>query len=108
MKKDITCEALTTLLYLDIAYFFLMLTSLNKYEWMLDSGDTICNIPRVDFDIRCMQAIFSFFLLALPLCIRLIKNIVFHEYCKLSFTLITLVLLLSYGGWLFFFRYYFC
>lgn len=108
MKKDIICEFITTLLYLSMSYFVFIFTSINKYDWMLASGDTICTIPRTAFDIRVMQASVSFFFLGLPLFIRLIKNIVFHEWCKLLFTVITLSLLLSYGGWLFFVRYYFC
>jgi hypothetical protein len=50
----------------------------------------------------------SFLILSTPLFIRLIKNIIFHEHIKLSFTVLTLVLLMIYICWLFLGRYYWC
>lgn len=108
MKKDIVVELITSLLYVAISAIFLGFTASSKYEGLLRPGESICSVPYYSFEARVTYAIVSFCILAIPLFIRLVKNIIFHEYTKLAFTIFTLILLMLYTGWLYFGRYYWC
>lgn len=108
MKKDIIIELITSLLYVAISGLFLECTASSKYEFLLQPGESICSVPYNSFETRVMCGVVSFFILTLPLFIRLVKNIIFHEYTKLAFTILTLILLMLYTGWIFFGRYYWC
>ncbi|WP_277950134.1 YjeO family protein [Pectobacterium zantedeschiae] len=94
--------------YFVFAYFVMGLLSINKYDWMIESGDSVCSIPHQSLSNRILQAGVSALLLIIPLFIALVRNIFIKNRYKITYYIVGILCVILYGGWLFFGRFFLC
>ncbi|MEF4325309.1 DUF2645 family protein [Escherichia coli] len=96
------------LLYILLTYWLIdAFFAFNKYDWMLESGDNICSTPSVSGEDRILQTMIAAFFLLTPLIIILRKLFV-REMFEFWLYVISLVICLVCGWWLFWGRFIFC
>ena len=68
------------LLYIMLTYWLIdSFFAFNKYDWMLESGGTICSIPSVSGGDRILQAMIAAFFLLTPLIILILRKLFMRE-----------------------------
>ncbi|RZN37469.1 DUF2645 family protein [Escherichia sp. E2593] len=80
----------------------------NEYDWMLESGDNICNIPSVSGEERILQAVIAAFFLLTPLIIIILRKLFVREMFEFWLYVFSLVICLVCGWWLFWGQLIFC
>ncbi|EMX1423689.1 DUF2645 family protein [Escherichia coli] len=96
------------LLYIMLTYWLIdAFFAFNKYDWMLESGDNVCSTPSVSGEDRILQTMIAAFFLLTPLIIILRKLFV-REMFEFWLYVISLVICLVCGWWLFWGRFIFC
>lgn len=82
--------------------------SINKYDWMLKAGDSVCSIPHQSFSNRVLQAGIAAFFLITPLLIALLRNLYLGNLYKTGYYAAIIMGITLYGGWIFFGRFVVC
>ncbi|PWD71440.1 DUF2645 family protein [Pectobacterium versatile] len=108
ISKAKIVDAISMAGYFVFAYFALELLSISKYDWMMESGDSICSIPHQSLSNRTLQAGVAALFLLTPLLIALLRNIYMKNIYKTVYYTIGVLCITLYGGWLFFGRFALC
>ncbi|WP_051588703.1 MULTISPECIES: DUF2645 family protein [unclassified Serratia (in: enterobacteria)] len=108
MDKEKVIDIISMLGYFVLAYFSIELFSINKYDWMMDVGDTVCSIPHQSLSNRTLQASIAAFFLVTPLLIALLRNIYIRNRYKTWLYTSGILGVTIYGGWMFFGRFIWC
>lgn len=94
--------------YFAFAALAIEFLSLNKYDWMLEPGDSVCSIPHQSFSHRIFQAAIAALFLITPLLIALLRNIYIGNRYMTRFYAAGILGVVLYGGWIFFGRFILC
>ncbi|MTD28695.1 DUF2645 family protein [Erwinia sp. J316] len=108
IHKDKVLDLLSMLGYSVFVYLAIELLSINKYDWMLQPGDSICSIPHQSIGNRILQAGIAAFFLITPLLIALIRNFYIGNRYKTRYYFAGVIGVAAYGGWMFFGRFLVC
>ncbi|WP_409160857.1 DUF2645 family protein [Pectobacterium sp. B2J-2] len=101
ISKEIILDAISMVGYFAFAYFSLELFSINKYNWMMASGDSVCNIPHQSFSNRILQTGLAALFLITPLFIALARNFYMRNLYKTAYYMVGILCITLYGSWLF-------
>lgn len=102
ISKEKIVDAISMVGYFVFAYFALELFSINKYDWMMESGDSICSIPHQSLSHRTLQAGVAALFLLTPLLIALARNIYMKNRYKTVYYTAGILCVTLYGVWIFF------
>ncbi|MCL6361809.1 DUF2645 family protein [Pectobacterium polaris] len=108
ISKEKIVDAISMAGYVVFAYFAMGLLSINKYDWMMESGDSICSIPHQSLSNRILQAGVAALFLLTPLLIALARNIYMKNLYKTVYYTVGILCVTLYGGWFFFGRFALC
>lgn len=108
MKKEKIIDLLTMAGYFAFSWFAIEFFSINKYDWLLASGENLCSIPRQSLNNRILQASIAAFFLISPLLIALLRNLYIGNRYKVGYYSCGIVAVALYGGWVFFGRFLLC
>ncbi|EFG3191755.1 DUF2645 family protein [Escherichia coli] len=109
MLKKQLLSIFEALLYIMLTYWLIdAFFAFNKYDWMLESGDDICSIPSVSGEDRILQAMIAAFFLLTPLIIIILRKLFVREMFEFWLYVISPVICLVCGWWLFWGRFIFC
>lgn len=87
--------------YFVLVYLCMLIVNTGDYDWMLEPGDSICNLPQDPDDIRDVTAPLFLFLMGTPLLIALIRDIIFKDVFKTILYGFGLVVFVAYWWWSF-------
>ncbi|AIA69199.1 YjeO family protein [Pectobacterium atrosepticum] len=108
ISKEKVVDAISMVGYFVFAYVVMELLSINKYDWMMESGDSICSIPHQPLSNRILQAGVAALLLITPLFIALARNLFIKNRYKIAYYIAGILCIALYGGWLFLGRFALC
>ncbi len=108
MDKEKVIDVISMLGYFVFAYFSIEFFSINKYDWMMEAGDTVCSIPHQSLSNRTFQAALAALFLITPLLIALLRNIYIRNRYRSWFYAVGILWVAAYGGWVFFGRFAMC
>ncbi|WP_350315821.1 YjeO family protein [Pectobacterium aroidearum] len=108
IRKGNIVDVIAMVGYFLFAYFIMELLSINKYDWMMEPGDSICSIPHQPFRNRTLQAGAAALFLVTPLLIALARNLYMKNRYKTVYYMVGILCVTVYGGWLFFGRFALC
>ncbi|MDX6917533.1 DUF2645 family protein [Pectobacterium carotovorum] len=108
ISKENIVDVISMVGYLAFAYFSLELFSINKYDWMIEPGDSVCSILHQSFSNRLLQAGLAALFLITPLFIALARNLYMRNRYKTVYYMVGILCVTLYGGWLFFGRFALC
>ncbi|TBR63819.1 MULTISPECIES: DUF2645 family protein [unclassified Escherichia] len=109
MLKKKLLSIFEALLYIMLTYWLIdAFFAFNEYDWMLESGDNICNIPSVSGEERILQAVITAFFLLTPLIIIILRKLFVREMFEFWLYVFSLVICLVCGWWLFWGQLIFC
>ena len=94
--------------YFVLVYLCMQLFSSSEYDWMLEPGESICNLPPDPDDTRDITAPLSLLFLGVPLLIALIRDIIFKDIFKVVLYAFGLTTLIVYWWWSFWGQYSAC
>ncbi|MBN3125526.1 YjeO family protein [Pectobacterium brasiliense] len=108
ISKEKIVDVISMAGYVVFAYFVMGLLSINKYDWMMESGDSICSIPHQSLSNRTLQAGVAALFLLTPLFIALARNIYMKNRYKTVYYTAGILCVTLYGGWIFFGQFALC
>lgn len=108
VDKEKVIDVFSMLGYFVFAYFSIEFFSINKYDWMMEAGDSVCSIPHQSLSNRTFQAGLAALFLITPLLIALLRNIYIGNRYKVWFYTVGILGIAIYGGWVFFVRFAMC
>lgn len=94
--------------YFTIAWLFIEYFNISEYEWMRESGDSVCNIPRVQDDGSDIIAPLFLLLFGAPLLIALTRDIIRRDIFKTTLYAVGLIAILVHDWWSFWGQYSAC
>lgn len=98
MLKKKLLSIFEALLYIMLTYWLIdAFFAFNEYDWMLESGDNICNIPSVSGEERILQAVIAAFFLLTPLIIIILRKLFVREMFEFWLYVFSLVICLVCG-----------
>ena len=108
IDKEKLIDLLSMVGYFAFAYLAIEFFSLNKYDWMLEPGDSICSIPHQSLGNRSIQAGIAAFFLITPLLIAFLRNLYIGNRYRMNYYAAVILGVALYGGWMFFGRFIAC
>lgn len=108
IDKETIIDAVSMVGYFAFAYIAIEFFSINKYDWMLEPGDSVCSIPHQSLSNRTLQAGIAALFLITPLLIALLRNLYISNRYKTGYYAAGILGVSLYGGWVFFGRFLVC
>ncbi|OMQ19571.1 DUF2645 family protein [Serratia oryzae] len=108
IDKEKVIDIVSIVGYFAFAYLAIEFFSINKYDWMLEPGDSVCSIPHQSFSNRTLQAGIAALFLITPLLIALLRNLYIRDRYKTGYYATGILGVTLYGGWVFFGRLVVC
>lgn len=108
IDKEKIVDVLSMVGYFAFAYIVIEFLSINKYDWMIEPGDTVCSIPHQSLGNRTLQAGITALFLVTPLLIALLRNFYISNRYKTRYYGLGILGIVLYGGWIFFGRFMVC
>lgn len=100
-------EGLSVIGYFLMTCFFMNIFSIGEYDWMLEPGGTVCELPLED-NMKDITGPVLMVIFGMPLVIVLIRDFFLRDYFKAVAYSLGLMAVICYGWWVFWGRYNAC
>ncbi|GKW18465.1 hypothetical protein PEC302107_01940 [Pectobacterium araliae] len=87
--------------------FFMNILNIGEYDWMLHSGESLCNLP-LDDDTKDITAPVLIIFFGAPLLIALIRDVFLKDLFKVAIYFTGLIAVIGYWWWIFWGKYSIC
>lgn len=105
--KSRLVEVLSVIGYFLMACFFMNILNIGEYDWMLQSGESLCDLP-LDDDTRDISAPLLVTVFGTPLLIALIRDVFLKHFFKVAVYFLGLIAVIGYWWWIFWGKYNTC